>query len=218
MTTIHIICGKSGSGKDTVTKELLNRFNDKLIFDVGYTSRPMRDGEVDGVDYFFRPFKDVPTSDLVEWRAYQVCDGIYWHYWHTKIKNPEVNDILTITTPDTIEKYAKTYGVENIRVYEIVCSPEVLFLRMSSREMHKTSPNYAELCRRYLSDIDDWNKLSPKFVCGELGIPYHAISGNIPLSCEVDDISQLIFPPVTLVLPDGPYTCTLGHVSLSAEN
>jgi guanylate kinase len=47
-----VISGPSGVGKDSVLKNMQAR-NLPLHFVVTATSRPQRDGEVDGVDYFF---------------------------------------------------------------------------------------------------------------------------------------------------------------------
>lgn len=45
-----VLCGYSGSGKDTLQKELINRGYEKIIT---YTTRPMRDGETNDKDYHF---------------------------------------------------------------------------------------------------------------------------------------------------------------------
>lgn len=47
-----IISGTTCAGKGTVISELLAR-NDNLCLSISYTSRPIRAGEVDGVDYYF---------------------------------------------------------------------------------------------------------------------------------------------------------------------
>lgn len=47
-----VISGPSGSGKGTVSKELLNR-NDDIIFSISATTRRPRPNEIDGVNYFF---------------------------------------------------------------------------------------------------------------------------------------------------------------------
>ena len=47
-----VFSGPSGSGKDTVLAELKKR-NLNLKQSISMTTRPMRDGEVDGVDYYF---------------------------------------------------------------------------------------------------------------------------------------------------------------------
>jgi guanylate kinase len=54
-----VFSGPSGSGKDTVLAELKKRpINMKQS--ISMTTRPMRDGEVDGVDYYFT---DVATFE-----------------------------------------------------------------------------------------------------------------------------------------------------------
>lgn len=45
-----ILCGKSGSGKDTVGKELVDMGYKRVVT---YTTRPMRPGELDGHQYHF---------------------------------------------------------------------------------------------------------------------------------------------------------------------
>ena len=47
-----VISGPSGSGKGTVSKELLSR-NDDIIFSISATTRRPRPTEIDGVNYFF---------------------------------------------------------------------------------------------------------------------------------------------------------------------
>lgn len=52
---LNIICGYSGSGKNTIMKALTQLFEVERI--ITCTTRPMREGEVDGVDYIFLPQK-----------------------------------------------------------------------------------------------------------------------------------------------------------------
>ena len=47
-----IISGTTCAGKGTVIKKLLANHND-IVLSVSYTSRPKRDNEIDGVDYYF---------------------------------------------------------------------------------------------------------------------------------------------------------------------
>lgn len=49
---LFIISGPSGAGKGTLVKELLSRVPD-VWFSVSATTRDMRPGEVEGVNYFF---------------------------------------------------------------------------------------------------------------------------------------------------------------------
>lgn len=45
------ICGKSGSGKDTIMKEILKRYPNSFKPIVSYTTRPRRENEIEGIDY-----------------------------------------------------------------------------------------------------------------------------------------------------------------------
>lgn len=47
-----VVCAPSGAGKTTLVKRLLNEF-DRFAYSVSYTTRPPREGEVDGRDYHF---------------------------------------------------------------------------------------------------------------------------------------------------------------------
>ena len=53
MGKLIYLMGKSSSGKDTVYRELLRDDSLKFKKVVLYTTRPIREGEVDGVQYHF---------------------------------------------------------------------------------------------------------------------------------------------------------------------
>lgn len=48
-----VICGPSGSGKSTLLKRLFKEFPQTFGFSVSHTTRKPRDGEENGVHYFF---------------------------------------------------------------------------------------------------------------------------------------------------------------------
>jgi len=71
-----ILVGKSAAGKDYARKQLEDI---GLIYGVSYTTRPAREGEVDGVDYNFlslAKFEEMIDSD--EWYEYVQFNG--WYY------------------------------------------------------------------------------------------------------------------------------------------
>ena len=53
ITNIVMLCGKSASGKNYVKERLHDALNDRCHLMTSYTTRPMRDGEMDGIDYWF---------------------------------------------------------------------------------------------------------------------------------------------------------------------
>ena len=48
-----VISGPSGVGKDTIARRLIERRPDRFYFVVTATTRPIREGEVEGYDYYF---------------------------------------------------------------------------------------------------------------------------------------------------------------------
>ena len=83
MGKIYCICGKSSSGKDTVYKRLLADKELGLNQLVTYTTRPIREGEVNGREYFFIDEAEAlrlhEEGKIVESRAYNTVFGI-WKY------------------------------------------------------------------------------------------------------------------------------------------
>lgn len=59
---IFVISGPSGSGKSTITREILKKPN--TVFSVSMTNREKRDGEIDGVHYYFVDDKEFDKTIL----------------------------------------------------------------------------------------------------------------------------------------------------------
>ena len=80
MGKIVYLMGKSSSGKDTIFKELMKEGTMDLRTIVPYTTRPIRAGEENGVEYFFtdeagfQALKD--QGKVIEDRAYDTVYGI----------------------------------------------------------------------------------------------------------------------------------------------
>ena len=56
-----VLSGPSGVGKGTVRKELFTQPNTNYEYSVSMTTRSPREGEVDGVDYFFKSREEFET-------------------------------------------------------------------------------------------------------------------------------------------------------------
>lgn len=104
---IIALVGESGSGKTTLANYVSSKEceNANLKKVVAYTTRPKRDLEVDGVDYYFindYQFKRMIVDDFVEFNCYRG-----WKYG-TKINFDDGDDKIVILTPA---------GVRNLKVY-----------------------------------------------------------------------------------------------------
>jgi guanylate kinase len=69
-----VLSGPSGVGKGTVRKALFSQPDIQLQYSISVTTRKPREGEVDGVDYFFKTreeFEEMIRQDqLLEWAEY----------------------------------------------------------------------------------------------------------------------------------------------------
>ncbi|MGN0291038.1 MAG: guanylate kinase [Lachnospiraceae bacterium] len=69
-----VVSGFSGSGKGTIMKELLNKYPDNYALSISATTRLPRDGEREGVEYFFKTTEEfeqmIEDGDLVEYAQY----------------------------------------------------------------------------------------------------------------------------------------------------
>lgn len=69
-----VFSGFSGSGKGTVMKELMNRYEEYYALSVSATTRQPRDGEADGREYFFKTRKEfekmIEKNELIEYALY----------------------------------------------------------------------------------------------------------------------------------------------------
>lgn len=94
-----VVSGPSGVGKDTVVAKYLEKHNeDKLS--ISMTSRSMRDGEIDGVNYYFKTKEgfeeEIKKGNLLEYALY---NGNYYGTPKSEIEerlNNGINVILVI--------------------------------------------------------------------------------------------------------------------------
>lgn len=69
-----VLSGPSGVGKGTVRKALFERKDNQFDYSISMTTRAMREGEVDGVDYFFRTKEEfealIKEGKMLEYAEY----------------------------------------------------------------------------------------------------------------------------------------------------
>jgi guanylate kinase len=68
-----ILSGPAGVGKGTILKKIMSSYDD-LIYSISATTRVPRNGELDGVNYFFKSIdefeKMIENDELIEWVKY----------------------------------------------------------------------------------------------------------------------------------------------------
>ena len=160
---IYCLMGKSSSGKDTIYKKLLEKTGDRFKTIVSYTTRPIRDGETDGVEYHFVTVpgfeKMRDDGKVIEYRCYHTIHGD-WYYFTADDGQIDLtnDDYLLIMTPEGYKNLQKYFGKDKVMPIYIEVETGLRLLRAVERERKQHSPKYAELCRRFLADEEDFSE------------------------------------------------------------
>ena len=111
MGKIFYVMGKSASGKDTIFKRLCSRLSGYRTVKM-YTTRPIRAGERDGVDYHFVDDEVLhrfqKEEKVIELRCYNTVMGV-WKYFTVDDAHMELaeKDYLAIGTLVSYEKISR---------------------------------------------------------------------------------------------------------------
>ena len=163
MGKIYYVIGKSSSGKDTIYKQLIQRTDLDLHELVLYTTRPIRSGETDGVEYFFvseEKYEQLKSAgSIIEERAYQTVYGI-WKYFTVddgQIDLLKYNYLVT----GTLESFCSTrdyFGEKDVLPIYIDLDDGVRLQRALQREQQQQEPKDKEMCRRFIADAEDFSE------------------------------------------------------------
>ncbi len=130
MKKLVIFTGESGSGKTTLIAKLTEIYPGQFEKVVTCTSRPMRMGEVDGLDYHFlsaEHFTDNPQFVLVN----RAGDGFYYGTNISDLRSGSRHKLLTLR-PVGISKVVQL-GFSNVVVVQISIDDELKVKRMERR-------------------------------------------------------------------------------------
>ena len=180
MGKIYYVMGKSCSGKDTIYKRLVKRHPEFHTI-VPYTTRPIREGERDGVEYFFVGQEQLremqETGRVIEARSYDTKCGV-WTYFTADDGQIDLDayDYLVIGTLVSYQALKEYFGSSALVPIYIEVEDGVRLERAIGREREQAVPQYAEMCRRFLADAEDFSEenlkkaeISRRFENDELG-------------------------------------------------
>ena len=163
MAKIFFVLGKSCSGKDTIFKKLKEDRQLNLNTVTGYTTRPMREGEINGVEYFFVNNEELEAlknqGKVIECRDYNTVYGV-WSYFTVDDGqiNLEKGNYLYIGTLESYEQMVRYYGKEVVVPIYVEVETGERLTRAVNRERQQENPKYTELCRRFLADAKDFSE------------------------------------------------------------
>ena len=156
MKNLIIIMGKSGSGKDTIYKEILKK--DKSLHPIVlYTTRDIRPGEKNGVDYHFVSEKEY--KEIKSRREFSA--NLYYGKWYYGIKKDvgTEDNYIVVATPAEVLQLKEAYKNDpvNIYLFLIKCDEEMRIIKLFEREDKKIIPDYHEIVRRLKTDRFDFS-------------------------------------------------------------
>ena len=153
-----IISGTTCAGKGTVIKKLLSNHND-IMLSTSYTSRPKREAEIDGVDYYFVSKEEferkIENGDFLEYAQVQ-----YGAYYGTPKK--EVLELLDSGKDVILE--IDVQGAKQIK--EIYPSTILIFIMAPSmrevkrRIMMRGSENIDQIISRFKVAYNEINQIN----------------------------------------------------------
>lgn len=131
-----VISGPSGSGKGTIIKEVMKKIPD-LIYSVSYTTRPKREGEIEGKDYFFiskDEFEKLIDEDFfIEWA--KVYDYYYGTGKEFVLNNLNDNkDVILEIEIQGAKKIREIYDKKNV-IFIFIAPPD--FKELEKRIMNR---------------------------------------------------------------------------------
>ncbi len=189
---IFLLMGKSTSGKDTIYKKLITDEALALKKVVTYTTRPMRDGETEGVQYFFwdeNGYLDLKSQGkIIEERCYHTNYG-EWRYFTVDDGQIDLTsgNYLVIGTLESYCYIRDYFGKENVVPLLIDVEARIRLERAMHREAKQEHPKYDEMCRRFLADEEDFSESKIK----EAGVDTRFYNNDLIEDC-IEEIKGYI--------------------------
>lgn len=158
MYNIIAIAGKAGSGKDTILHEVIAAAPDRFNEIISATTRPPRQGEVDGVNYHFMNNAQfgmkVKCNEMIEWTVF---NG--WGYGTpiSSLVEDKVN--IGVFNPDGLRSLSASPRV-SLAIVFVETDDKTRLIRQLTRE---ENPNVKEIIRRFETDETDFYNFYSKF-------------------------------------------------------
>ena len=151
---IVALIGKAGAGKDSIQKATCELH--PLMFHpiVSCTTRPAREGEVEGVDYHFISLNEF-TRKVLNGDMLEATEFRDWFYGTTldSLSKDKIN--IGVFNPAGVEALLEDSRL-NVTVFEVTAPDKQRLMRYLNRE---EVPDCAEMCRRYFTDEKDFSDL-----------------------------------------------------------
>lgn len=209
---IVLICGYGGSGKDFIVSKLQELFGYYKM--VSFTTRPMREGEINGKSYYFISdsefFKMKENNEFFEITEYETDTG-KWYYGFAQdsIKEGEIN--LAIINPDGIDQMVKSSIKDRLVILYVDTTLATSIYRYNKRLGNKaTVEQKAEGYNRILRDIGDFTLFDNDIVYDECGNELY--KSVIPIISLGNDINSKLHKEIEW------FTASMDRINSEVDN
>jgi guanylate kinase len=193
MKYIIALVGKAGAGKDAIMHRLCQAHPDWNMI-VSCTTRPKREGEVEGINYYYLTNEEfaqkVLNGDMLE--------ATYFNNWHYGTMASSLKDGINIGVfnPEGYDCLKEIGPSDNIKVigFYITCDDKTRLLRQLNRE---NDPNVGEIIRRFSADEEDFYDLDN--------------DPNFPITIISNDKDKAILDVVLAINNYIEWTLDVGH-------
>jgi guanylate kinase len=167
--TIIAIVGPSGAGKTTLSLAMYGKYD--LPYIASYTTRPMRDGEINGVEHTFVSESDMP--DRSEMIAYTYFGG--YHYWATKSQVKYKPTTYVIDERGLIElkeRFSNEFNIVSVYVTRINNDVDQERIDRDADRIILDESEYDIVISNHYDNVDDFIKFASKDL-------YHKLSHKL---------------------------------------
>lgn len=156
---IVALCGEAGSGKDFLLHKFIEN-NSSYHEIIRTTTRPKREKEVDGLNYYFIA-PELFAEKLLNDEFIEATVFNNWCYG-TSYDNLRVTNInIGVFDPDAIRAILSHPNVDLLIFYIKTSTDKIRLLRQLNREI---DPDVNEIVRRYQSDKLDFASFEDEFL------------------------------------------------------
>ena len=145
--------GKSGAGKDTIQKWIVSNIPEVNGI-ISCTTRPKRDYEKEGKDYYFLTNEEF-AEKVLDGSMLEATEFREWFYGTplSSLKKDIIN--VGVFNPTGVSCLLNDNRLEVLPI-QIMTSDKIRLMRILNRE---DDPDCAEMCRRFFTDINDFNNI-----------------------------------------------------------
>lgn len=158
MYKVVALAGKAGSGKDTIMQRVLAAAPDRFHEIVSCTTRPMREGEVDGKNYYFLSIEEfadkINRGQMLEKTSFN-----NWLYGTPLSSLVEDKVNIGVFNPAGLRLLSASPQID-LSIVFIVADAKFRLIRQLNRE---ENPDVDEIIRRYGADEEDFVGMSSEF-------------------------------------------------------